>query len=192
MKKGWNKKKFKLKNYEKEPVPIISDAMIATKGIGDGRGIPLIIIDTSLRSDFEQLVKAHKHINLGDVKTVWSKPSKNKDMINLMLFFKKPSEVVLILEFDMPRKSMIVDKIVQSQALYIQPGSEGDRIGNTMDNPRILVEVQSRQFRKEWNKILNKVIQKDLRLRGVKRKYLKEASKEVIKEWRSLDYFRMK
>lgn len=192
MKKGWNSKKIKLKTYEKEPVKIVSDAMIATKGIGDGRGIPLTIIDTSLRNDFEQLVKAHKQIDLGDVETAWSKPSKNIDIINLMLFFKKPSEVVLILEFDLPRKSMIVDKIVQSQALYIQLGKEGDRLGNTIDSPRILVEVQSRYFKQEWNKILRTVIQKDLQSRGVKKKQLKEASKKIIEEWRNLDYFRMK
>ncbi|GAB6098133.1 hypothetical protein JCM16358_00120 [Halanaerocella petrolearia] len=192
MKQNWNKQKIELNEHEKEPLEIISDGMIMTKGVGNGRGIPIVIVDSSLREDFEQLVKAHKQMNLGDVKSFWAKESKTDRNIMLILFFKKPSEVVIILEFEMPEQGMLVDKIVQSQALYIQPGKEGDSISNTNDNPKILAEIPSRNFREEWEKIWVEILKQDFKKRGLKRGKAEEASEKFIEEMRELDYWRMK
>jgi len=83
----WQKKELPIRNKaEKEPVPIVSDASVAMQGTADGRIIPVLIIDTSLRPDIEDMIQAHKHIGAGDVKSAWSVPSRfNINRISLVL-----------------------------------------------------------------------------------------------------------
>lgn len=60
---------------EAEAVPVVADAGIATVGVGDGRMIPLLILDTSQRPDIEDMVKAHHAVDgQGDVKAQWGTP----------------------------------------------------------------------------------------------------------------------
>lgn len=189
----WQKKAIKLSNKaEKESVPIISDAAVATRGLANGRIIPLLIIDTSLRPDIEDMIRAHKHIEAGDAESVWSIPSRfDKSRISLVLTIIKPSRCVIILEFDTARQGGVVDQIIHAQGLYIQPGKEGDRLYSTIDNERLLVEVPSRYFRKEWDNIFRKAITKDFQRKGLSRNDAKIATESFIKEWRQVGSSRM-
>jgi len=189
----WQKKTIKLSNKaEKEPVPIVSDAAVATRGLADGRIIPLLIIDTSLRPDIEDMIRAHKHIGAGDVESAWSIPSRfDKSRISLVLTIIKPSRCVIILESDIARQGGFVDQIIHAQGLYIQPGKEGDRLSSTIDNERLLVEVPSRHFRKEWDNIFRKAITKNFQRKGLSRNDAKIATESFIKEWRQFGSSRM-
>ncbi len=189
----WHKEAIQLGNKaEKEPVPIVSDAAVATRGLADGRIIPVLIIDTSFRPDIEDMIRAHKHIGAGDAKSVWSIPSRfDKSRIFLVLTMIKPSRCVIILEFNIARQGGVVDQIIHAQGLYIQPGKEGDRLSSTIDNERILVEVPSRHFRKEWDDILRKAITKDFQRKGLSRNDAKKATESFIKEWRQFGSRRM-
>lgn len=189
----WHKEAIQLGNKaEKEPVPIVSDAAVATRGLADGRIIPVLIIDTSLRPDIEDMIRAHKHIGAGDAKSAWSIPSRfDKSRIFLVLTIVKPSRCVIILEFNIARQGGVVDQIIHAQGLYIQPGKEGDRLSSTIDNERILVEVPSRHFRKEWDDILRKAITKDFQRKGLSRNDAKKATESFIKEWRQFGSRRM-
>ena len=156
----WQKKEILIRNRaEKEPVPIVSDAAVATQGTADGRLIPVLIIDTSFRPDIEDMIRAHKHIGAGDAQSAWSIPSRfNIDRIFLILTVLKPSRCVIIVEFNIVRQGGVVDQIIHAQGVYIQPGKEGDRLSTTIDHDRLLVEVPSKHFRNEWNKILFKAV----------------------------------
>jgi len=182
----WKKGEIQIRNRaEKKPVPIVSDAAVATRGTADGRIIPVLIIDTSLRPDIEDMVRAHRHIGAGDAKSAWSITSRfNIDRISLILTIVKPSRCVLIVEFDIVRQGGVVDQIIHAQGVYIQPGKEGDRLGTTMDHDRILVEVPSRHFRKEWDGIFYKALSKDFKKKGLSRNDSKNAARSFIKEWR--------
>ena len=57
--------------WEAQPARIINDAAVATVGVGDGRLIPLVIIDSAERPDIEELVRVHKYLPPGDVKVQW-------------------------------------------------------------------------------------------------------------------------
>ena len=74
MKNKWHKEAVSIQHpVEAEPVPIVADASVATVAIGDGRMIPLLILDTSKRPDIEDMVKAHLHMrSQGDVNTRWA------------------------------------------------------------------------------------------------------------------------
>lgn len=56
------------KEHEKRAVTIVADAGIAVDGIGGGRLIPLLILDTTDRPDLEELIRVHQHLTPGDVK----------------------------------------------------------------------------------------------------------------------------
>lgn len=188
MMKKLHKKEILLNHKaEAESVPIVSDAGVATQGTADGRIIPVIILDTSLRPDIDDMVKAHKLIDAGDAKSVWSVPSRlNINKITLVLTFIKPSRCVILIQFDIVKQGGVVDQIIQAQGVYIQPGKKGDRLSSTIDNDRILVEVPSKHFRKEWDKILHKALVKDFKKKGLSRNDAKNASNSFIKEWREL------
>lgn len=186
--KKLHKKEISL-NHEAEakPVPIVSDVGVATQGTADGRIIPVLILDTSQRRDIEDLVKAHKLIGSGDANSAWSVPSRyNINKITLVLTFIKPSPCVILLDFDIARQGGVVDQIIQAQGVYIQPGKKGDRLSSTLDNERILIEVPSKHFRKEWDKILYKALVKNFKKKGLVKSDAKNASNGFIKEWREL------
>ena len=92
----------------------------------------------------------------------------------------------VILEFDPARQGILVDQTVRSEALYIQPGRPGDRLANTMDSPRLLIEVPAKQFAREWDKIFQKAMVGELRNRGLKRVQAKRAGRKAIHEMRKI------
>jgi hypothetical protein len=175
------------------PVPIISDAAMMTRGIADGRLLPLIILDTSGRPDIEDMIRAHEHFGPGDVHTYWVAPSRfDRSRVRLVLKVTKPSQCVVVLEFEIVRQGVIVEQIIQSQGLYIQDGRPGDRLRTTFDHQRILAEVPSREFRPEWDRMLRKALVKDGRRRGLSRGDAKDATDRFLAEWRDLTSRRMK
>lgn len=191
----WCKAKIELNNeVEKFPVPIVSDAAVATVEIADGKLLPLLIIDTSLRPDIEDMIKVHKHVGPGDVDSVWSRLSRDENLVNLVLKFKKPVRCAIVLEFDIVKQGVLVDQIVNAQGLYLQHGRKGDRYISTIEHERIIVEVPSRQFVQEWNEMFHKALEKYGKKKAhLSRQEAKDFSKSVIQELRGfLSKIRMK
>lgn len=172
--------------WEAQPARIINDAAVATVGVGDGRLIPLLIIDSGERPDIEELVRVHEHLPPGDVKVQWGDLKSGPGAIALLLRFTRPAEVLLVLNFDIVRQGGVVDQILSSRALYLQPGREGDRLSNTLAAKRILIEVPETGFSKKWDGILFKHLVKDFRRKGLPKHQAKEATKGFIEEWRKL------
>lgn len=173
-------------------IPIISNAAIATRGIGEGRIVPLVIIDTSNHRHIEDLVNVHKKLPPGDVEIYWGWPQRSKDTISLILDFQKPMIIKIHLSFDIMLNGGLVDLIINSKALYLQPGRQGDRLGATMDNPRILVEIPDIGFGGVWLDKWEKTTFKEMRNRGLSRADAKKASQKLIDEWRKTLTFRIK
>jgi hypothetical protein len=103
----------------------------------------------------------------------------------------RPAEVAVVIEFDIARQGGIVDSILSSKAVYLQPGKSGDRLSLTMENPRILVEVGDAGFSKDWDEMLFKHICRRLRGDGLSRAEPKRAAKDFIQEWRKITRLRM-
>lgn len=190
--KEWETITLELTETEKNPVPIVSTAAIATIGVADGRIVPLVIIDCSSRPDVELFIRAHQHTEPGDVETIWVKPSEKEGKINLILCFLRPSRCNVRLEFDILIHGGLVDSIVNSQSLYLQCGREGDRFISTMEKDRIMVEVPSKSFREEWDAILYRRLEKDFRARGLSKQQAKSRAYEVMRKWRALAGTRMR
>lgn len=189
----WHKATIPVKNKtETIPIPIVADALIATRGLGDGRGIPLLIVDTSQRPDIDDMVTAHQQFGSGDVTSGWLAPSRfHKKKLGLYLQFIKPSQCVCILEFEVATHIAIINQIIEAESLYLQPGKIGDRFITTSDNPRILLEIPSKEFRSEWDKIHRKLIFQTFRNQGASRQKAKQATEEFLQEWRKISSLRI-
>lgn len=177
---------------EATPLSVISDAAIATVRIGDGRLIPVVIVDSSSRQDIEDLINAHKSLPPGDLRTVWAKSSKREGAIQLILMFQRPVRCVAVLEFDILTQGYLVDQIVNSEGLFLQYGRVGARLSSTLDHPRIYAQVAGKQFSDEWDDMWHKALEVDAKKsRGMKRAEARRFSKEVIKEWRTIGRARL-
>ena len=190
-KSKWHKEAVPVRHpFEAEPVPIAGDAGIATIAVGDGRMIPLLILDTSKRPDIDDMVKAHHHMEgQGDVKSNWGRPNTFFDtgVVSLTLTFEKPSRCLILLSFDIGKYGGVVDQIIHSQGLYIQPGTPGDRLRTTFDVPRVLAEVPAREFQPEWDRMLRKATRKRFQKEhGMSRAEAKLATETFVAEWRDL------
>jgi len=161
---NWRREKKPLKKHEMKIVEIVSDASLAGQHTVDGRNIPLVILNTQDRPDIDNLVSNHIRYRQGEVETHWARFGRNKKMIGLHMHFFKPTECHILLEFDITTNGILVDLIIGSQALYIQPGKPGDRLANTMESGRIMIEVPSKDFRSEWMKLYKEQMTKYFRV----------------------------
>lgn len=86
---------------EKGLVPVVSDAVMLSVGLAEGRAIPILILDTSLRPDIDILVQAHKHFGQGDAKSTWAASGLfDRRHLNLIVEFVKPQRCVIMLQFN--------------------------------------------------------------------------------------------
>jgi hypothetical protein len=177
--------------HEAMPVAIVADAMIATVGVGDGRQIPVLIVDTASRPDVEDFFRVHQYIPTGDHTVRWAHLEGRKGKISLVLTFIRPSELTIILEFDIVRQGGLVDHIIQARGFYLQRGQEGDRLSTTLDHPRIIVEIGDLEFH-NWDDLLLKHLIAHNRASGLGRQAAKQAAKQLIEEWRKLIALRIK
>ena len=193
MKEKWRKAALECRNeQEAYPVKIVSDAGISSRGTADGKLIPLVIIDTTDRPDIEELVRVHEKQSFGDVVCQWGQLEGEKGKISLYLYFKRPTELVMILQFDMVRQGILVDQAINSKAIYIQPGRDGDRFATTIDSHRILIEIPDTGFKDEWERLFLKHIALDMRKKGLNRQQAKQAAQNLLNELRGFGKFRMK
>jgi len=172
---------------EGEPIPIISDGAMASVGVADGRLIPVLIVDTSSRPDVEDLLRAHKGMGPGDVESRWALASQRKpERIRLVLSFIRPVRCIVLLDFHISRQGGLVDQIVQSECLFLQSGREGDRVLSTLSEHRILVEVPSKVFRPEWDRMLCEALVRDFRKKGFGKQEAARKARETVELWRQL------
>ena len=171
---------------EKKPVPIVADAAIATAALGHGKLIPLVILDTTARPDIEEFVRIHSFLSPGDVTVSWVRYPYGKRNLSLLIQAQRPSEVTFFIAFDLDSSHcVIVEQIIKSRALYVQPGRIGDRLVSTLDHSRILVEVGDLSFDETWDQLLHASTVRQFRSGGMSKAQAKDAATKLIAEWRT-------
>jgi hypothetical protein len=178
---------------EKDSLRIVADGAIAHPGVGEGRLIPLVILDTSRRPDLEESIRVHQYVGAGDVKCQWGQIIGRDDTVALILSFLRPAKLVGIVEFDLQRNhGVLVEQLLGTKALYIQAGREGDRLKHDMNLPKVILEVPDTGFGKTvWEKIYSRYMMAKLREGGLNRVAARRAAKEAIAELRKLGTVRM-
>lgn len=185
--------KFRVNHaHEAKAVPIAGDAAIATPEVANGKLVPLLILDTRERPDLTEAIKNHVSFPEGDVITAWGKLFDTRDDVVLMLRFLRPTEVIAVIEFELPKRGILIEHILMSKALYLQAGKPGDRLKHNMELPKMIVEVPDTGFRPLWDKLYTKSITKEFRINGLNRAEAKSASKIYIEEIRKMGEIRMR
>jgi hypothetical protein len=167
-------------------VPIVSDGAIATVSLGEGRLIPVLIIDCSDRPKVLELILAHEHLPPGDVKVTWATKRFKKSTIYLHLQFERPAQLDVLLPFDAGKNGILVDGILHSRGVYLQPKESAPRVSQGLDKPKILVEVPDTGFMPIWNPIFADAVAKRMRQAGASRRAAHELSAEHILKMREL------
>lgn len=170
---------------------IVSDAVISRLHVVNGKNVPLIIVDTTDLPEVERAILTRPTEKDGHANTKWGKSVDDK-YITLVFSFLDPVPIDFFVSFNAEKQGGLVDLIIHSQLLYLQPGKPGDRLSSTMSSPRLLVEVPSRHFTKEWNLIFQRVMAKRFIKMGLKKKDAKKAALDFHKEWGIIREFRLK
>jgi hypothetical protein len=173
------------------PVPIVADAAIATGIVGDGRLIPLIILDTSERRDLEELIRVHQYVHPGDVVSQWATIEDGTGRVGLLLTFEKPMVITALIAFDMPKYGGLIDQIIRTKGLYVQAGKDGDRFIHDPERPKLIVEIPGAGFSRSWDDLFYKSVVKRMRESGLSRREARGAARSYILEWRRFGDFRM-
>ncbi|KKI48451.1 hypothetical protein XK97_04660 [Obesumbacterium proteus] len=159
---------------------LVGDGAIANSKTADGRLIPVMILDTRENKQLEFLVKMHSQIDTGDVISIWGVERFNNSRINLVLFFRSPIELKVAISLNSMKHAGLIEGILISKAVYIQPGSPGDKVSDNINASKILVEIPAKTTFDKWDAIFEKSVIKKLKKEGLRGKNLKEASREHI------------
>ncbi len=182
--------KLLVRNYERDYVRVANISLISSIGIADGKMLPVIFLDCSNRPDIEDLLINHSKLkdNYGKINTLFGRKSYiDNKFLYLVMMFKIPYECNVIAEFDINQHAAGIDLLVKNQVCYIQSNSKGNRIAETMNEPRVIIEVPSDQFTDEWEKIYFKVTTKRFTKKGYKKEKAKELARNMITELRKID-----
>jgi hypothetical protein len=178
-------------------VPIVGDGAIANPDVGDGRLVPVLIVDCSKRPDLLDLIRAHEHLPPGDVKVTWGGRLGwggrilERHKVVLILEFERPSRLDAVLEFDIERQGGLVDLIVHAHALYLQPSESGTRVIEGLQKPKISVEIPDTNFLPIWNDLYGAALKRVFRKKGLSSKEAELAKSEHIKRMRELSSIRI-
>ena len=172
-------------------VSVVSDALILQKGFADGRGLPLIIIDTTGYPQVERSIELHRNASQGEVSYVWGKTTNGKHII-LRISMISPVEIEFIVLFDLHKHYELINLIIKSHLLYIQAGKPGDRLIHDMAKPKLFLEIGSTDFDNKWESIYRKSQRNRFVSLGVKKKDLDAVIKDFNNEWASFSKKRFK
>ena len=93
---------------------------------------------------------------------------KGKNNLSLHVEAARPSEVIFFIRFDLMSHWVIVDQIIRSRALYIQPGRPGDRLRTSLDKPRISIEIGDLGFDHIWESMGHEAVNSSASFGGFK------------------------
>lgn len=188
-KRKWHNEVISLNHpIEGIPVPIVHDSALANRDVCGGRMVPLLFLDTSERPDVKACLEVHRESRIaGEAKTSWGRrDSPDSGPVTLIIRFQKPAVCTIILHFDLEKYGGLLDQIVGAEAVWLTWGTTGDSFLTAQDRIKVLVEVDSKEFREDWDHILDQTLRDQVRRRGATRKEAKLYSQRVREEWRKI------
>ena len=95
-KEGWHEEEIEIANeLEAIPVPIVSDAILATTQVKGMAMVPVLLLDTTARPDIRYLIQSHKVLQQGEAISRWGRHP-GKDDGRLLYFSSLASRLCLL------------------------------------------------------------------------------------------------
>lgn len=155
-------------------VSIVADGAIAHPDIGEGRIIPVLIIDCSENQQFCELVLIHESTPPGDVIAKWGRNLFGIKYAYLTLEFQSPVRNNLRIRFSLEKQAGLVAGIIKARGVYLLPSQFGQKVSEGMDKPKILVEVSPAATFPGWDKLHYDAIFRRYKKSGAPRSKAKE------------------
>lgn len=172
-------------------VPIVGDGAIAHPDIGDGRLIPVLILDCNNHPALHDLILIHSETPPGDVVVRWGRHIFNKKHVYLTLDFARPVATSASVCFDVAKQGGLVDWIINARGVYLQPSASGSRVIEGIDQPKIVVEIPPETTLPGWDGIYQNAVIKSYIKNGYSRAQAKEATAQHLSLVRELSTIRM-
>jgi len=179
-------------NNLSKPTPIVADGAIATTSIGEGRLVPALILDCDDNRALHELIILHEETPPGDVLVTWGRPRFDKSVAFLVLEFKRPIHVKVVISFDISKQGGLVDAIIHARGVYLQSKDFGQTVSAGLNNPKILAEIPASATLPGWDSQYQGVLVKQFKRHGFSRKEAKQAAAEHMARLRELWHTRMK
>lgn len=167
---------------------IVADGGLSSPHLGEGRLVPLLIIDVLEHCEVTELIKLHETTPPGDTEMNWIKPLssffKTKTLI-LEIEFKKPMEVKFGIEFNIEKQYALIDGVIQSRGAYLQTGKAGDKVSE-FKGSSILIEVPDLKIDDKWNEIVFETVKDRNKKAGATKKDAGNLARQQIKSMREV------
>jgi hypothetical protein len=167
-------------------VPIVADGAIAHSDWGDGRLIPVLVVNCGNHPALRDLINIHADTPPGDVTATWSRHLLNRKCVYLRLDFQRPVETSTLFSFEVSRKGYVADWIMNVHAVYIQPTDSGLKVSEGIDKPKILVEVSATATLPGWQEIYQRSLTKEFQSKGYSKGQAKQATVQYLARTRDL------
>ena len=181
--------------YQRRAVTVVADGAIAGAGFAFGKLVPVVIVDASERPDLCDVMEAHQLQQPGDQTITWGRARgtkyDNRFVISLLVHFVRPVESYAFMLFDLEQRAALVNQIVKTKFMYLQAGAPGDRLRNTFNAKRVLIEIPDTGFEKTWNKLLYDSVITSFKKRGLDKKASATAARMAIASLDDLESFRL-
>ncbi|MHA6195435.1 hypothetical protein ACX3YG_13800 [Pseudomonas wadenswilerensis] len=175
----------------KKTVTIAGESFIANPSVGDGRLIPVLLLDCTNLPEFKHLLLIHQHVTYGDIISRWGYDFFNSRFAELELTFLKPVELKFSITFDLRTQPGIADSIVQARSVYLQTNEFGSHLANNIESPRVMIEIPPMTKLSNWDSILLKQITKKLKNDGISKKLVKDAALQHLQRIREFNRQRL-
>ncbi|MCJ8211659.1 hypothetical protein MUY27_18215 [Mucilaginibacter sp. RS28] len=177
---------MKIKNWDHPVFQVVGEGALSSTVIGEGRFIPLLIIDPLGHQEIKELISVHRNLPPGDAIFRWSSSIWNRKKIYLTIEFMKPMKTSFAIVFDTQNENALIEGIIQSRGFILQVGKTGDKPSSTQKEDKVLLEVPDLGFDFKWNTILTDVIKSKYKKMGLSKKEINIATKEHIKSMREV------
>lgn len=161
-------------------VPIIGDGGIGHPDYGDGRIIPVLIVDCAEHQQLYNLILIHEVTPPGDVVVNWGHRLLEMKNVYLTLEFSQPLKTKVVLRFSLKKQAGLVDGIIKSRGVYIQPLQSASRVVDGLNKPKILVEIPPTATFPSWERLHRKTVVQTYRRQGATRTEAAELADEHL------------
>lgn len=171
---------------------VSNSATISVVGVANGRTIPLIILLPDKENKIDAIINAHSGISGGDCESQWGCTCDHNTIL-LFLEFKNPVAARIIIPLDIIKYGAIIDQIIHVQCLYLMTGELGMKLSQNLEKGKILLEIPSRDFANEWNKLYKKKYCKYLKKTyNISRETAEDIFRKVQEEFSCIKKLRIK
>lgn len=179
-----------IKRTNRPTYQVVGNGSLSNTGLGEGRFIPVVILDVPEGSRLYDLIRVHQGLT-GDANSTWSQPLTllNPKTYNLEIHFTNPMDCEFAIEFDVRTQYVIIDAIMQTNGVWLQSGRPGDRVSQDMSN-KVLVEIPDHEMAQRWESRLHSIVKDSIDRRAKSKREVNLIAAEKIKTMRTLSQYR--